>query len=93
LSQVIETYGPEGDIIVEIYESSIVAGSSVVQGYTHLQSTPLAEWIINHNLGYRPVIEVFNLLGDRVFPAVRNPSVNQSRVFSVVPFAGEARLL
>jgi hypothetical protein len=62
--------------------------------YTHTQAAPATEWVINHNLGYNPLIEVFTSGGARVkFIDITHFSVNQARVNSISPFAGTARCL
>jgi hypothetical protein len=48
--------------------------------YMHTQSTPSELWIINHNLGFRPIIQVFDSYGFQVMPGVFHYSDNQLRL-------------
>jgi hypothetical protein len=58
--------------------------------YEHTQAAASAEWIVNHNLGYRPGVDVLTTGGVRVEADVRHPTVNQVRVVLDVPLAGTA---
>lgn len=58
------------------------------------QSIAADTWTINHNLGYRPQVTLFDV-GNSVFNAqIDHPSVNQTivRMASGVAIAGSARL-
>lgn len=44
------------------------------------QSTPATEWIWNHNLGYRPTPQVYNLAYQEIDAEIEHISVNQLRV-------------
>jgi hypothetical protein len=62
-------------------------------GYLYIQSSPSVTWTINHNLGYRPQVELRDT-GNRVYEAdVEHPNVNQTIVTHVAAFAGTAWLL
>jgi len=61
--------------------------------FTHTQASPATTWTINHNLGHRPTVEVFNSGGQTVVATVENPSVNQTVVRHNVALAGSARLI
>lgn len=56
------------------------------------QASPLAEWIINHNLGIEPQVEVMSPGSVRVNAEVVHVSINQARVFFATPYAGFALL-
>lgn len=61
--------------------------------YEHSQASASFTWIINHNLGYRPSVELFDS-GSQVFDGyIAHPSVNQAVVELTVATAGFARLL
>jgi hypothetical protein len=55
------------------------------------QPIPLADWIVNHNLGFRPNVAVFDDGGNVVLAAVAHLSVNQCRINFAVPMTGRAR--
>jgi len=48
--------------------------------YEHVQPTPASTWVVNHNLGYRPVIEVLSPGGVVVGADVVHVSVNQTQI-------------
>jgi hypothetical protein len=60
--------------------------------YTHTQSTPSATWTINHNLGYRPSVELLTVGGVEFDASVVHTSINQTVVEIAMPIAGSARL-
>lgn len=55
--------------------------------------SPLDEWLINHNLGYKPVVELFTIGGVKMQAAIIHTSVNQVLVQFNSPTAGSARLV
>ena len=61
-------------------------------GYTHVQPTPSATWIINHNLGFNPGVELLTVGGVEFEAEVAHTSVNQTVVTLLFPIAGSARL-
>jgi len=61
--------------------------------FTHTQSTPSSTWTINHNLGYRPVVELLTTGGERFDADVTHVSVNQTVVTLNFPLAGSARFV
>jgi hypothetical protein len=64
-----------------------VAGGS----YTHTQSTPLATWVVNHNLGFNPDVAVRSAGGLEVESEVAHISPNQTEIRFTVPYTGTAR--
>jgi len=60
-------------------------------GFNHTQSLAAAEWIINHNLGFRPAVEILGVGGNEVEAHVLHMSINQVRVYFTAAFAGSAR--
>lgn len=61
-------------------------------GFTHTQSSPSDTWIINHNLGYRPSVELIDIGGLEIEGEVQHLSLNQTVVRFNVATAGFARL-
>jgi hypothetical protein len=58
----------------------------------HQQNTPMTEWSIPHNLGYRPTVTVTTLGGVQVEVEVTHLSVNTLTVSFLVANSGTARL-
>lgn len=61
--------------------------------FEHVQVSASNEWIINHNFGYKPIVDVFTTGGVKMLAYVLNVSLNQSRIIFDVPTAGAARLM
>jgi hypothetical protein len=59
-------------------------------GHEHLQSSASAEWVVNHNLGRPPIVEVQTLGGVTVEAQVVHVSDNQFRVYFNQPQTGKA---
>ena len=75
------------------YKLKPIGGSAAAAGYVHSQGTEALEWIVNHNLGYKPLVSV---LVDGVTEAdalVTHSSVNQVRIEFLLPRKGSARLV
>lgn len=49
-------------------------------GHVHTQVSAATVWIVNHNLGYRPAVEVYDSGGSEVVAEVAHISVNQYEV-------------
>ena len=62
--------------------------------YVHDQPTPSDTWTINHNRGFKPLVEAFSA-GNILMPLVEvlHTSVNQTIIYFNVPTAGFARLM
>lgn len=61
-------------------------------GTTFTQASPSGTWTINHNLGYRPSVEIIDAGGNEVEATVTHTSLNQTVVTFTTPIAGIARL-
>lgn len=61
--------------------------------YDHLQSSASDTWTINHNLGYRPSVELRTVGGVEFNGDVTHTSDNQVVVSLTSPLAGTARLI
>lgn len=70
-----------------------VDGVSGNAGYNYVQSSPSNNWIINHNLGYKPVVQVFNSGNMEIECAIVHVSNNQVQVPLVSAITGYARLI
>jgi len=68
------------------------SGAGAVAAYVHQQTTSAAVWTINHNLGVRPSVEVFDSGSQQVEADVSHPNVNTTSIMFAVPITGYARL-
>lgn len=64
----------------------------VQASYLHVQTVSSASWTVSHNLGYRPVVEVYDTGGVEVICDVIHLSTNVLVVRSAAPFTGHVRL-
>ena len=65
--------------------------SEGVAPFIHSQTEEATEWIINHNRGYEPVIELLTVGGVKFFGEIVHVSFNQARVYLTTAAAGKAR--
>lgn len=61
-------------------------------GYLHQQTSSSTTWVINHNLGFRPAIELFDSGSQEIDGDVAHPSVNQAIITLSPATTGTARL-
>lgn len=62
--------------------------------FEHIQVSPLAEWVINHDLGFFPTsVSILSPGGVEVNAGVSHISVNQLIVSFGTPYAGIVRIL
>lgn len=61
--------------------------------FTFTQATPLAVWVIDHNLGHRPDVDVYSQSGQLVRCDVDHPTVNRTVLSFSIPFVGSANLI
>lgn len=61
--------------------------------YEFVQASPATIWTINHNLGYRPSVEILDAGSQEIDAEVAHPSVNQTVVTLNPASAGLARLI
>lgn len=61
-------------------------------GYIHEQSSASTTWTINHNLGFKPSVELLDSGSQEIDGEVFHPSVNQTVVTLNPASAGIARL-
>jgi hypothetical protein len=66
------------------------AGSAA---YEFVQASPATTWTINHNLGYRPSVEILDAGSQEIDGEVAHPSINQTVVTLNPASAGLARLI
>ena len=61
-------------------------------GYLHQQTSSSTTWVINHNLGFRPAVELFDSGSQEIDGDVAHPSVNQAIITLSPATTGTARL-
>lgn len=92
-ANVVEVSVPTAPAIVEIITEG-PQGKSGEPGtsFTFTQSTPATIWTINHNLGFKPSVELLNTGSKEIEGDVLHTSSNQVVVYFTGPIAGLARL-
>lgn len=60
--------------------------------YTHTQSATSAQWVITHNLGFKPNVTAFDSAGDIVEGHIIHNSVNQLTMQFSSTLSGTAQL-
>lgn len=65
----------------------------VLLRYVHSQNAPSSVWTVNHNLGERPIIGVFDNLGEQVLADITHISNNQAQIIFAAPATGQARCI
>ena len=88
--QVVEITAPSAVEVVEVIHPGPQGPPGV--SYLHTQSTPSTTWTINHNLGFRPAVELLDAGSQEIDGEVAHPSVNQTVVTLNPATAGLARL-
>ena len=93
------TEGDAGTTVVTVPVTSVVTattegpqGPAGSGGYVFTQSTPSTTWTINHNLGFRPTVELLDAGSQEIDGDVAHPSINQTIVTLNPATAGLARL-
>jgi hypothetical protein len=84
----------QGSQTVDATTQDIANLASAAAGFTYTQAIPAAVWTINHNLGYRPSVELLDAGSQEIEGQVSHPTVNQTVIGPLnTPTAGQARLL
>ena len=96
--QVSEIGNPQvevGDLQTQTIELLVPGPQGPAGGsaYIHQQPLPAATWVINHNLGYRPSVEILDSGSQEIEGEVSHPTVHQTVVTLSPATAGQARLL
>jgi hypothetical protein len=68
-------------------------GQAGAYAYVFQQAAPATTWTINHNLGYRPSVELLDSGSQEIDGDVSHPSINQTLVALTPATAGLARLI
>lgn len=92
-SQVLELTAPVQALVeVQVAGPQGPAGANAA-AYVHQQLTASASWTINHNLGYKPSVELLNTGSQEIEGDVVHTNVNQTLVAFSGAVAGQARLI
>lgn len=67
------------------------ASGGIIVPYEHTQAVASALWTVNHLLGFRPVVDLYDNGGSKFEASVIHVSVNQLQVSLNSPLAGKAR--
>jgi hypothetical protein len=91
---VLVTFGyPIAGRCVAMFGSSLVGASKSLVSFEYTQTSPSATWIINHDLGYYPIVRIF-VGNEEIQPAgIVHNSIFQTTVTFTMPFVGIARLV
>lgn len=68
-------------------------GEAILNGYNHTQNLASNSWVINHNLGHNPTVDIIDSTGSEIEAEVLHPSVNQTIINFSVSIIGKARLV
>jgi hypothetical protein len=77
----VTTAGPQGP------------GGGAGAAYVHTQASPATTWTINHNLGFRPSVELLDSGSQEIDGDIAHPTINQTVVTLNPATAGLARLI
>lgn len=83
--------GESSDVVI-IETQAGPPGESLI-GFIYTQSQPSTTWVINHNLGYRPSVELLDGSSREIDGDVYHTTVNQTTILFNIPVAGTARLI
>ena len=96
------TEGDGSSTVVTVPVTSTVTATTVgPQGpkgdtgtaFEYVQAAPATTWTINHNLGFRPSVELLDAGSQEIDGEVAHPTVNQTVVTLNPASAGLARLI
>lgn len=74
------------------FAQGVVVNLSGSVSYTHTQSIAASPWTINHNLGFKPSVEILSAGGVEIEGEVVHVSVNQVVINFTSSITGTARL-
>lgn len=64
-----------------------------ITGFVHTQASPATTWTVNHNLGYKPEVQVYNAGSIQVLAEVEHSTVNQTIIRIAPATSGFARFV
>lgn len=68
-------------------------GPAGAAAFVYQQTSPATTWVINHNLGYKPSVELLDSGSQEIDGEISHPSDNQTVVTLNPASAGLARLI
>lgn len=77
---------------VTVWNALAYESYSIPKSFEFNQPTPSQQWVINHNLGFKPAVELFNTGSQEIEGDVVHVSINQTVVSFTLGVAGFARL-
>ena len=78
------------EIITILSNSSTIFGAA--QFYHHIQAIPADVWTVNHGLGFRPAVTMFDINGTEIDGVVEHQNENALTISFIRSIAGEAQL-
>lgn len=96
--QVVEVPGVVPDDVVVLSEETLTLLTVAEQGpaggggagYQHAQPIASASWVVNHNLGTKPLVQALSVGGMAMVAEVIHASDNQAVIYFDAPTAGVA---
>jgi hypothetical protein len=84
-SAVITAQGPQGP------QGPVGPAGGAGATYVYQQVSPSTSWVVNHNLGFKPSVELLDTGSQEIEGDVVHASVNQAIITMSPPTAGTAR--
>lgn len=78
---------------VAVVSAGPPGADGVATSFTHSQVSPSADWVVNHNLGVRPLVTVLSVGGVEIEANVVHVNANQLRVYFASPQTGSVRCI
>lgn len=88
----VEITSPTAGEVLQYDGSKWIDATAANAAFVFTQATPATVWTINHNLGYRPAVELFDQGGNEFDADIVHVSDNQAVVYLNIAAAGTARL-
>lgn len=92
-TNLIKVTAPASPTVIKIVTAGPQGASALIVGYSYSQSVAAQTWTINHNLGYRPSVEIIDEAGREIEGDVFHATINQVVIVFTVAVAGSARLV
>lgn len=90
-----------GELVYDTTNNTVYRGDGTTAGgqplgagsasFIHTQGSAATSWTVNHNLGFRPAVEVFSVGGAEIDAEVLHTSPNQTVISFNAATAGSAR--